>query len=236
MKKLFCLGLAMALSSAAFAYASLTGPTGLVNVPTAAVEPAGQISVAIDGVDTKDNVTVPVRVLYGAMENLEVGASASFQDKDEVFGLNAKYQTPLAIAGFNWAGGAQYARYNLNAKDDDELWQLYWTGTREFTEATDTMPSFTGTVGVNWTKFENFDGKFRAFAGLKAGFANNFSLTAEVQSDSDIDEDTLWSVVGRYSITPVLGAQVGYTNGFETMATDDSEVFAGISYVFGKAD
>ena len=124
MKKLFTLGIALAFACAAYAYPTLTGPTGLATLPTAAVAPAGQLQIAADYYDTEGDSTIPLRVLYGVGGNLEFGLLYAFSnqsmvleveddfaltfDADNTWGLNAKYALPVDLAGFQFAAGAQY--------------------------------------------------------------------------------------------------------------------------------
>lgn len=63
MKKLLLLGLALACVSAAMAYPTLSGTTGLVALPTAETVAAGQFGAAIDWYDTEGDAIVPIRAV-----------------------------------------------------------------------------------------------------------------------------------------------------------------------------
>lgn len=96
MKQLIVLGIAVALACAVQAYPTLTGPTGLATLPTAAVAPAGQLQLAADYYDTEIESTIPVRVLYGIGDNFEIGATyVSFELNG--WGINGKWLTPLTL-------------------------------------------------------------------------------------------------------------------------------------------
>jgi hypothetical protein len=238
--KLLCLGMALALTSAAFSAATLTGPTGLATLPTAAVAPAGQLSAAVDFVNTGAE-QYPMRVLYGAMENLEIGASftpISASVNDEAWGLNAKYLTPITLLGFNWAGGVQFQKVNVTQATDRKLTQLYWTGTRSIMEGDDTMPALAGTLGLSFTMIDHVQDvdALRLFGGIQADFANKLVLAAELQTkDDDIESDTLWSLVARYPFTETITGQLGISNGIMTLGQSNGEIFAGVSYAFDVA-
>ena len=268
MKKMLILGIAVAIACAAHAYPTLTGPTGLATLPTAAVAPAGQFQLAADWFDTEDTVgdtTIPVRLLYGFGGNFEFGATYISSELSG-FGLNAKWLTPLTLAGFDWALGAQYVNltddfvvgegdFGPEVLDIDATGtQVYFAGTRVLMDAEDGI-GLTGTIGLNWTKIEadltlsddlgEFDSEsesedaIRFYAGLEAAFANNLTVAAEIQSDGlDFlgEEDMLWSVVARYPFTESIAAQVGYTNAITFIGADDSNLFAGLTYAWGAAE
>ena len=135
MKKLFILGFAAALACAAYAYPTLvTGQTGLITVPTAAVAPAGQFQVAMDWFYTfaDDDAIIPIRVLYGINNQFEIGASfltAEGSDSD-AFGINAKYVLPFALGDADWAVGAAF----IDPEDGDSSFSASLTATRAFSE------------------------------------------------------------------------------------------------------
>lgn len=246
MKKILALGIvaAMALAGAAYAYPTLTGATGLAALPTAAVAPAGQLDLAADFYNTKTGAVkdaFPVRVQYGVAENFEVGAAFLMQKDMDRWYANVKYGTPLTLAGFGFAVGAQYGQMTDAPKA--KTTQLYVAGTRAFGgEADGVMPALNGTLGVNWTQFKvagaSFDA-FRAFAGLDAAFANNLNVAAEVQTmnKKDLgDVKALSSLVVRYPLTEALTGQVGVTNALDLNGAKDYNVFAGVNYVFGLGE
>jgi len=242
MKKLFILGIVAALACAAYAYPTLTGPTGYTNLPTATVAPAGDLILAADYYNNKDIVgktTYPVRLLYGIGGNWEVGA-AYISSEENGWDLNAKYKIPVDFAGFALGAGAQYLRYSRSG-ESLTFEQAYLAGTREFTKASASMPGFSGTLGLNWTqaKFtgESSESAIRFYAGLEAAFTNKLALSAEYQTKSDkLDDKALWSIAARYPFTPALSAQVGFTNNFFGLdGADKNKIFVGVDYAFNTA-
>jgi len=238
MKTLLLLGIALALISAAQAYPTLTGPTGLATLPTAAIAATGQLQVAADYFNAEEweGTVYPVRLLYGVNDSLEIGAAYWLNsDQSNAWGVNAKYLLPIKLADMPWAVGASY----LNFPDWSETFtQVYFVGSKAFTEASAGMPGFNGTIGVNWTQDDwdfGTDDAIRLYAGLEAIFANNLSVAGEFQTkNEDVDDNAIWSLVARYPFTPVLTGQVGVTNAFGPFGWfDDSHVFAGASYAFG---
>ena len=239
MKKLFTLGIALAFACAAYAYPTLTGPTGLANLPTAGIVGAGGFNVAVDYYDMDGEEAIPIRLLYGLNDTVELGASYWMQDGVDAFMLNAKWVTPLTLLDMPWALGLQYADFDF----DGTATQFYFVGTRPLLEGDDTMPAINGTFGVNWTMYEEDDAlddedAFRFFLGFDATFANNLMLALEYQTkSSDLDEDALWSLLARYPFTETITGQIGYTNGFGgVIGLDDSNLFAGVNFAWGGTE
>lgn len=113
MKKLFVLGIAIALASAVYAFPTLLGPTGGVAVPDSAV--ATGVSVAVQALP--DGADIPQTfVKYGLLENLEVGAGYSdFAGVgNTMWSIDAKYILPIDLAGIKLAAGAVYADTGAN--------------------------------------------------------------------------------------------------------------------------
>lgn len=234
MKKMFVLGMAaaaLAIATAAYAYPTLTGPTGGATLPNAAVVPAGQLQLAADWVNTDPDAAFPIRATYGLGSNFELGAAYIVQSDANTWDINAKYATALKVLDFSWALGAQY----LTSNDTDmKATQVYFVGSRPFDLSGMTL---NGTVGVNWTKISDGidEDAIRLFGGLDTTFANGLNLGAELQSkNEDIESDMMWSVVARYPFTPNLAGQVGITNG-PIFGSGDSNVFVGATYAFGAA-
>ena len=218
MKKLFILGFAVALACAAYAYPTLTGPTGLVIVPTAAVVPAGQLQVSMDWWYTFANTDaiIPVRVMYGLNDQFEIGAAyitSEFGDSD-VLGLNAKFVLPFTAADAAWAVGASY----LDAEDGDSSFGASLSVTKAFTE------NFNGTAALLWNE-EGFltDEEFSIGLGAEAILENGLVLVGEYVNFLPGAE---LNMAARYPITEALTAQVGFV--FNT-----SSPFIGATYAFG---
>jgi len=113
MKKLLSLGIAaaaLALTCAAFAYPTLTGPTGLVLQPSTSVVGAGALDVAVDFLLTKRDPeptdTEAIRVLYGVIPGLELGAAWLPEGDVSTWDINAKYKFPIEWEKFQLALGA----------------------------------------------------------------------------------------------------------------------------------
>lgn len=256
MKKMLSLGIAvalMAMACAAYAaYPTLLGPTGNGVLPTAAVQPAGQLSAALDLYNTDDDDlgvgnTLPLRVVYGVTPNLEIGAGYTkvSTDGDDItmWNVNAKYATPVNLLGFAWSAGLVYGSADI-AGGDITATQLYWVGDRTIALAENT-PALNVTAGVNWTQIDPDGGDtldaFRFFGGVSAAITPKLTGSLEMQSAAgDFDEKPMGAITLRYAFTPALTAQVGYTNSFLGVIgnTDiDGEAtynpFVGINYTFG---
>lgn len=220
------LGIVLAFAAAAWTYPTLTGPSGLATLPTTAITLPGMYQVAVDWYNTDPDTSIPIRVLYGAGDNLELGATLIFSE-DDAFGINAKYVSPLNLADFNLAIGGQF----LSA--DTDFAQLYIVGTRRFN---DEVTPLNGTVGLNWTRMSNgtSDEGTRIFVGMEAVLSDNLSLAGELQTRKASlgDDRALWSLVGRYTFSDVLTAQIGVTNG-PIVGNTDHQFFFGAAYLFG---
>jgi len=243
MKQLLILGMIATLACSAFAaYPTLAGPTGLVTLADAGIAPAGQLLLAADFYNTDPDSTIPLRVVYGIGESFEVGALYALQSDANAWGINAKYKLPVALGPAGIAVGAQYFK---SSDLEETAEQVYAVGTMTLAEASDTMPGFSGSLGVNWTKdkidlpFGIDDNAFRFYLGLDAAFANKLSVAAEYQTKSDkFEGDALWSIVARYPFTEALTGQIGLTDAFGPIplfGTSDQNIFAGIAYSFGVA-
>jgi hypothetical protein len=226
MKQLSILGIALAFAYAAGAFPTLTGPTGLASLPTAAIAPTGQFQFAADWYDTDPDTTLPLRLLYGAGDNLELGATLIFSGED-AWGINGKYVTPLDLIGFNLAIGAQH----LSA--DADFTQIYFVGTRAFG---DEVTPLNGTVGLNWTRMSNGTSEegVRVFLGIEAILSDDLRVAGELQTRKAAlgDDRALWSLVGRYAFSEELTGQLGVTNG-PIVGGTDHHFFLGAAYTFG---
>jgi hypothetical protein len=241
MKQLLILGMIAAFACSAFAaYPTLAGPTGLATIPTAAIAPAGQLVLAADWYNTDPDSIIPIRLVYGIGENFEVGALYSLLSDANTWGINAKYKLPVTLGPAGVALGAQYFD---NSDVDEKVIQVYGAATMALAEATDTMPGFSGTLGVNWTQ-DDFLGStedgFRFNVGVEAAFANTLDLAAEYQTkNDDFGEDAIWSIVARYPFTEALSGEIGYTNAGllnqPVFGDNEHNFFAGIAYAFGTA-
>jgi len=228
MKKLLVLGMVLAFACAAFAtYPTLTGPTGLISVPTAAVAPAGQFSAAMDWwyVFGDDDAIIPIRVLYGINDQLEIGANfVTAESGDNSFGVNAKFVLPFTAGDAAWAVGANF----FDPEDGDSVFGASLSATKAFNE------TFNGTASLMWS--EDGNGFIADIDGLASGdFALGLGMEATLDSGLVLVGEYVNFLPGaelnaaaRYPLTEALTAQVGFT--FNT-----SSPFIGASYAFGAA-
>jgi hypothetical protein len=235
MKKLLILGMAATLACAAYAYPTLSGPTGLVTVPSAATVPAGQLQVAADwwSIAILDSA-LTARVLYGVTDNIELSVLYRTEESDallgDVLGINAKLAVPIAIGDAAWAVGAGY--YDLSDADET-FFMAYLAGTREFNE------NFRGTVNVQWSEdglaqalnpigalLLMNDSDFQISIGAEASFDNGLTLVGEYVN---VLPGTIINLAARYPLTDALTAQIGYT-------VLDPVAFIGFNYAFGGED
>jgi len=243
MKKMLILGIvaAMACASAAYAYPSLAGITGNGVLPTAAVVPAGQFNAALDYYNTNSDglkSTYPLRVVYGVMDGLEVGAGYTMvkTDGDDVnaWNIDAKYVLPFKeLAGFSLAAGARYGSTSGGAKI--KATDLYVAATRAFDLSELKLDA---TLGVNWEKLSGDvdQSGIRFFVGLGTTLANKLSLAAEFQTKKEnMDAKALWDVVARYPFTDMFSGEIGYGNYFGTgfIGANKSNLFVGVNATFG---
>jgi len=242
MKKLFVLGMAvvmLAAACAAYAYPTFTGPTGLVNAPTAEVAPAGQLDLAVDyfaskNDETGDKNSWPVRVLYGAGSGFEVGAAYDVNGiaGKSLWDVNAKYKTTFCPAGIDLAIGAIYGQANTDP-DTLRATQAYLAGTKCF----NLVLPIALTIGANWTQLEQLDAVsgWHGFIGADVTLMKQLDLVADYQTiNKHLDGKSLWSACLRYCVTPALAVQAGVNNGL-FVGTSKSRYFVGANYAFNLA-
>lgn len=212
---------------------TLIGPTGGAFLPTADNLGNG-VQISADYYDTEGDSTIPLRLTWG-QKNFELGGMWAFNDTSDLWGLNAKYSFPIMGYG-GFAAGALY----LDTRDIDlKAWQGYLVYTHPFSKP-DARTQFRGSLGVNWTRVEDFIGnenKFRVFGSADARINDEWTVGAEIQSRArDIgDTDPLTSVYARYRVNDRWGVQAGLSNAspFGVIATDDHNFFVGVNYGFG---
>lgn len=220
-----------ASAGAARAALSVGGPTGLVLMPNAVVVPTGTIQVAADYINTDDFV-FPVRVGYGLMEGLEVGASYSFVDAEDTyaFGANAKYILPLKPAeALDLAAGAIYS---MGKVADYDISSLGFYGVASYATMVESL-NVRGSGGIRWERGEledNSETGFRFFIGLDLGIREDIAVVAEFESKSaDLETDSLTSIGIRYTLMESLTLQAGLSN----LHRNDHEFFFGAQYALG---
>ncbi|MHB9130894.1 MAG: hypothetical protein ACYDBB_07360 [Armatimonadota bacterium] len=221
MKKLFVLGVAMILASAAFAYPTLTGPTGGFQVPTA--DTAQGVQVAMDRFEGAASAWPNTQLLWGALPNLELGIGYAkgidnfkgvvrIASNDEAtWNLDAKYALPLAFTSGKLAIGAGYQKYE---SFDINTWNVYVAGTWVvFGDM-----KFTGVIIHQDLEFDN---NTDFLVALAKPFANGAELGAELDLNPAGD-DAPFFVRGADSRKLLL-----YTPG---------GVFANVYYIFPVND
>jgi hypothetical protein len=164
-----------ALTTSAFAYPSLLGPTGSASLPTAAVVEQGGNALAIDAQFYDANTTgldnaYLLRVERGIAKNMELGFTTTLQQIDgapsdvneDSFGINAKYLlvntdgVSLGVGGMyqNFANAdndVDYLSYGATATNVQSFTQWYGVLTAQFAGAGNGSPSIHGSIGVNST-------------------------------------------------------------------------------------
>jgi len=253
MKKMSLLTMAIAmvtLAGSAMAYPSLMGPTGGANMPLADTVGAGKFQVAVDYVAAKDfpfKDAIPMRVLYGVADSVELGASFVKQDTEapgislDSWSINGKWVTPLELGDAKLAIGGIYEKTSdINLT----MTQFYLVITKPLTTDDKAPVKVRGSVGANWTK-ASFDfgplgsvdaNKIRPFLDLDLAFGEGYNLTAEYQFKNKwFDIKPLSSLVLRKSINSNWAFQLGVSNamlgGFA--AGPRYYILGGLNYTFG---
>lgn len=242
--------LALALAVSAFAaYPTLSGPSGQAVIPTAMTAGPG-FTVAADYHNIGDGNVIPIRVLFGLGDNIELGVLYAVLndvvpfgvDQDNPWGVNAKWKFAQFLGG-DAAIGAQYITAPFTLGDevdfDGTLIQAYFAWTRNFALGDTQNLGFTW--GANWTQIDpdiidKFD-DVRFFAGLDLALSERLSVLVDYQTKSTdlFDERALSTATARIKLTPMIDLQFGSTNAFGPVALDDHEFFAGLAFKFGGA-
>jgi hypothetical protein len=197
----------------------------------------GRVEAAIDWFDSDPDSTVPLRVLWGARENLEVGGMFSFNDASDVWGVNAKIGTRFLSGP---SGGTALGFKFVDARDvDSDGWQVYGVHTRVLGNPWRTA-QLRGSFGVSWTHVDYFtfnDDAFRIFGALDAVMDNGWIFGVEMQSGSSRvgDDGPLSSIYARYRVNDRVTLQAGFTNAAlgGLASSGDHDIFLGASYAFG---
>lgn len=181
-KRILGVTVLLAIAGAAYAYPTLTGPTGIVAVPTADVVGMAGVRVAADYYAIADDDlglddTTPLRVQAGLLKIVEVGAAfwpVSLDDSDaDTWALNAKVHSPIGFFGFDLAAGAQYAVTGIDTvtlpvqtgraialpivgDDDIKTTQFYAVGTRSLIpiQGVNSISDVRASLGANWTQID----------------------------------------------------------------------------------
>ena len=243
MKKLLLLGIAtVALTAAGPVQAQLTlsGECGLVRTMNANALPPMTLAAAADYVGSEDTF-IPVRVEFGVIDGLEIGANYWYLDNknvDSILGFNAKYRLPLdLVEGLGIAAGANYQITSVDKGDDMNVLKL--TGVASFDVPAGAI-SLQPSAGLVYERQSNGDSEsgLRFFANLMAMVMPNLGIGGEFMTavdklDGDGADPSLW-FGARYMALENLSVQAGVMNNADFGGSDPSDwVFnVGAGYAF----
>lgn len=181
--------------------------------------------------------------------------------QQDMLGATAKLQLPWRLLDGNLALGGLYASGDLRLRfvtphtsyldtiGEVDTSQVYLVLTRPFTPCDD-LVVIRGSLGVNWTEvkrelnqgvagaacaFAGTHDAVRVFAGVDVNVFDLLVVAAEVQTESGaLETDALYSIVARYTASPHLSAQLGFTNAAGVLGTPNTNLFLGATYNFGR--
>jgi hypothetical protein len=239
-------------SSAAFSYPTLQGPTGLVVLPDANVEPRGSWTLAADYVTVKaegqpsnfgggDAKLIPGRLVWGVSDKAELWTAYTDSDYEDAHEWAAGFKLQVhndPATGVKVAVGAGHYDADMcaschNLKRDN----IYAVLTKESAARSPHQWRWKGSLGMTYTKFD-FDGGedtiLQPFVGVEAS-SGRLSLVGEYRTqESGVDDAAMWSAGARYMITPNLGLQAGVTNGaIYGVGAHKTSAYYGLAYTFG---
>lgn len=232
--------LVVGVSGACVAIPSLSGPTGVVSVPTAAVAPVGELQLAVSyqsleavalGLYSADeDFTVwGVQALVGAADTAELWAAYSTIEDGagmdaDVWGVGGKAllaQEPDAQAALAVGGGYS----SLSNSADVSLLNAYLVATKDFTPmgAEDwewgggAGTRMLGSLGLMYINVDPDVGDGASltepFVALQFVDAGGTTLGLEYRWDDDeLDADAVFSAVLTYPFSPEWTVEVGTTN------------------------
>lgn len=196
--KYLALGIALALSAAAFAYPTVLGPSGGFQVPTAEIQQGWAI--AIDRTESTAPEVPNTVISFGLLENVEVGAQyVDFGGADQ-WSVNAKLALPIDLAGGAFAVGAIYADAGAN-----NPFGVYAAGTFPVAE------DFALTANVAHIDLDaggDDDDITVAVAAEKA--FDNAAVGAEVVT-SLFNTDTYGNLYVKYALSDALKVRLAWT-------------------------
>lgn len=231
--------LALALTSLAWAYPTMLGPTGHAFLPSADTVPDGQVQVAADIFGQEQDSAYLFRATYGVNDRLEVGALYWLDEFENAWGVNAKYRTGTHVADVPLAVGVQHLQL---ISWHEDITQVYVAGTKTLREAEGKMPAVRGTLGANYTHYKLWNGSAqiapRLYGGVDLNFSSGLSVSGEYQTaDGDFSENALWSWVARYPVGKALHVEAGITTADYVFGWRDGyKLFGGLTYSFGDTD
>ncbi len=243
MSKAFTFGMTafvLVLAGIANAYPTLTGPTGLMIVPTADI-PCTGVEVAGDwqGMDN-EGASIPTRALISLGRVVEIGGSYDFFNShaplSSAWGANAKIALFDCFDG-KTAIGAQFRR-ELDLGDQvTDYTQGYFAWTTECSGEDIDVSNFALTVGVNWTEVSpdiaaTSSYGVRFFTGLSVNLMPDVDLMGEYQTKNVSlgDTDAATSVGMRFRLDDNINAEFGYTNMLGLSVEPTHHFFAGLDF------
>jgi len=234
-RMLLVVGLALLAAVGAWAYPTLGGPTGLVQVPTSDVVPAATVDVAVDFLPLPGDMDAwAVRGLMGLSQNAELGVAwtrVSNSESGSLLGFNGKMRLRSEPSSFfGLAVGASFEDPSGDLFSGvDSAFQAYLAASKDLTRATADLASAAvrarGHVGLLYNNSDD-DSSLRPFFGLDFTSPEGAQLVLEYQSRAD---DDVSSVALRYPLTPSITGQVGLTN----FSGDEHKVVIGATYRWG---
>jgi len=225
-QRLLLVAIALALATAGFAYPNFNATTGIIAVPTAYTTPAGMLVGAAD-ISFQDSTTLITRAIYGLSPNFEVGALLGLGEETSI-GMTGKYRTPLFPGLGTFSVGLSLADSGVGSG-----YQLFFVGSRALAGEDTGGMVLLGTLGLTFTNFEDLTG-ILPFAGAELRLSEGFEIDAEFVLEAGDFNRSTFSLLARKRITDTWGAQLGFTNAVGFLATADSNLFFGASYVFGR--
>lgn len=230
MKRLLLFGVAaFALAAAVPATAAQTfsGASGLIDVPSAATLEPMDFAAAADYVNT-DDFFLPLRLEFGLIEGLELGALFQYQNDadDNLFGVNLKYRIPVDLRdNLTVAAGGGFG-----IEGDFTIVDLYGVATYAF--AVERLP-VAATGGLEFLRVSDGDDSESGLGlmlGLEVGVPAVKGLSVVVEYDGengDVADSSAGAAV-RYTVRPGLVVQAGFKE------FGDMEMFAGVQYSFSR--
>jgi len=214
----------LALAAAGYAYPNLSATTGVVGTPTADVVGQKVTDWAADLLFF-DTTTGNGRVIYGVTDRLEVGG-ALILGNDTGFDVGAKYKLYTIPRSFSWAVGGILEGANHERSGS----QWYVVATKPISSRKVQGSEMQASLGLNYTDIDSGNG-LRPFLNVQLFFGADTEISGEYQfKNGDKFGDAITSAVFRQRFSGRWTAEIGLTNATGFMGSDDTDVFAGISY------
>lgn len=220
-----------------WAYPTLTGPTGLIAVPTGDL-PVSGIHLAADTQTQATGRSVPLRAEVIIGHGIEFGALFNPFTRDAALdkatGANVKIAGPYAD-GARVGVGAQYLRQSTFSRVNTEFWQGYVAWTSDFYPNFFDESNLVITLGANWTSVRPSGSlsvdAIREFVGIQVHMTDKIDLVGDYQTKSRNLGDQLatTSLAMRMNLGETLAVQGGITNAQGLLGGAEHTVFFGIS-------